>query len=403
MRISSSQMYGQITGSLLKQEAAYARVVEQLSTGRRLLSPADDPLAASQAIGVAHNDAVNTAFANNRETASRNLNLQEAALGHSVTTMQSVLTRLVQVGNGTLSDADRLTLGSELTAMRDALVGLGNSTDGNGQYLFSGYDSSNAPFGAQGQYQIVRDGNAATQMQVSEARVMTTGDLGSDVFRRANPGSTGFIVSADIQSGSTATFGTVHQSNTAAQPASRQVRFVQQDGQLHYAVTVQGRTTAPQVYVPGEPLALGDGMELTIQGEPQTGDTFSVARASEPGVVDLFGALNGLIDTLARDQGTDPSAHAELANVLATTTQIVKNSYDNVLTVRASVGARLQELDSLDAVGTVKQLSNAKALSGLEDADVIATYSEALQRQTALNAAAMAFQAIQGLNLFSQK
>ncbi|MBJ7263149.1 MAG: flagellar hook-associated protein 3, partial [Burkholderiaceae bacterium] len=91
MRVSSNQMFSQVSESILKQEAEFSRLVEQMSTGRRILSAGDDPLAASQAVNVAGALSQANAFKSNRASADQALNAQESALGSATTTMQSVL------------------------------------------------------------------------------------------------------------------------------------------------------------------------------------------------------------------------------------------------------------------------------------------------------------------------
>lgn len=402
MRISSSQMYSQITNSLLKQEAAYGRLVEQLSSGRRLLSPADDPLAASQSINVAQNMALNQTYANNRATAGQTLNAQESALGSIGLSMQGVLTRVVQAGNGTLSDTDRRTLATELTATREALLGLANTTDGNGSYIFAGFDSERAPYAQDGTYQIGADRNQAPNVQVGQSRVMSIGDVASNIFGRANPGSGGHIVSADIGADSTAAFGKLVYAQGGSAAASRDVTFFDDNGTLSYRVSVAGQPDQVHAYTEGTALDLGDGLSMPIKGSPVAGDTFSIDKTQDAGV-DIFAALDSLIAGLNAPTTDDPAAAAAWSNTLSTATNILQNGYDNILTVRAGVGAKMQEVDALDSVGTDKALSYAKQLSGLEEVNVTATYSEALQRMSALTAAGMAFQAIQNLNLFTRK
>ncbi len=51
----------------------------------------------------------------------------------------------MQAGNGTLSDADRASLATTIQSSYDQLVGIANSDDGNGQYLFAGFKSGSRP------------------------------------------------------------------------------------------------------------------------------------------------------------------------------------------------------------------------------------------------------------------
>ena len=113
----------------------------------------------------------------------------------------------------------------------------------------------------------------------------------------------------------------------------------------------------------------------------------------------MFTNLQNVINALKQPL-TDETANANLQNVLATGIRQFSNSLDNVLTVRSSIGSRMQELDSLDTIGTNRDLTNQATLSSLTDLDYAAAISEYYQRSTALQGAQQSFMQIQGMNLF---
>ncbi len=401
MRVSSNQMFSQVSESILKQEAEFSRLVEQMSTGRRILSAGDDPLAASQAVNVAGALSQANAFKSNRASADQALNAQESALGSATTTMQSVLERLVNAGNGTLSDTDRKSLATDLKGMRDALIGLANSTDGNGRYIFSGYDSETPAYEQDGSYLVAADRNRAPTVQVSQSRVIAAGVVGSEVFSRANPGSNSYVVGAADTNVGTARVGTLV-TDTTITAASRTVTFAGVPDALTYSFVNDAGTLVTRPYVEGEALDLDDGMSLPLSGTPVVGDSFQVKHIQDDGVVDMFGSLDKLIAGLEMATTDDPQAAAAWANIKAEHTKVLQNGYDNILTIRSNLGSKMQEVDALNGVGTSDTLAYSKQLSGLEDVNIVTAMSEATQRQTALQAAGMAFRMIQGLNLFQQ-
>ncbi|MBO1111095.1 flagellar hook-associated protein FlgL [Bordetella petrii] len=405
MRLSTSLIYQNGLNGILKQESTLSRLQEQLASGRRVLTPADDPLAASLAVNVSQTSSMNATYASNRNTAKQTLGLESNALGSVVTTLQSVLQRVVQAG-GTLSDADRQALVTELEASRDQLVGLANSTDGNGQYLFSGHDGFSTPVTVDANGNVSYGGDDGQRMiQVDQTRQMAGSDVISDIFGKASAGSKAYIVEANPANTGTGQFSGVS-FDTAAGAASSQdflVSFSEIGGVLHYtADTVPGSTPAPAPvpYVEGQTIDLG-GISFSISGQPAAGDSYTVEppKASN---MDMFETLDSLIDTLGRSTTNDPAAVAAINNGLATANKKLTLTLDNVLTVQASVGARLNELDALDAVGTQRTLSYTKQLSDLEDVDVYSVTSELLLRKVALDAATSSFSIIQGSSLFSR-
>ncbi len=88
--------------------------------------------------------------------------------------------KLVNAGNGTLSDDDRLSLASDLQGIRDQLMNLANSADGNGRYIFAGYKTEAPPFDS-----VTGDYNGGTQaisQQVDTARNMVISHTGQQIF-----------------------------------------------------------------------------------------------------------------------------------------------------------------------------------------------------------------------------
>ena len=94
------------------------------------------------------------------------------------------------------------------------------------------------------------------------------------------------------------------------------------------------------------------------------------------------------------------SEKAALRNTLNTSMRDLDNALDNVLTVRASAGARLNELDVIDAVGSNRMLNYEQTLSDLVDLDYAAAISEYSLRQIGLQAAQRAFVDVKGMSLF---
>ncbi|OZI75209.1 flagellar hook-associated protein FlgL [Bordetella genomosp. 12] len=410
MRLSTSQIYQNGLNGILNQESQMSRLQEQLSSGKRVLTPSDDPLAASQAINVAQTASMNSTYASNRNAAKQSLGLEENALTSVVTTVQSVLQRVVEAGNGTMSDADRQSLATALKSARDQLVGLANSTDGNGQYLFSGYQGYTQPYEIDGDGNVSYKGDTGQRMlQVEQSRQLAGSDIGSDIFSRAVSGTLSYITSAG--SATTPNTGTGQFSTVSLQAptadnyvgANFEISFSTNadTGALQYTVTsdAPGYTPVTADYKEGATIDMG-GVSLSIKGQPAAGDSFSV-QTPDSGNMDMFGMLNDLITTLEQPSQNSDVQTATLVNKLATANKTLSLGLDNVLTVRASVGARLNEIDALDATGTQNGLSYTQQLSKLEDVDIYTTTSDLLLRQVALQAASSSFSKIIGSSLFS--
>ncbi|MCY1218026.1 flagellar hook-associated protein 3 [compost metagenome] len=404
MRVASSTLYQQGLASMNLQQGSLLHIQQQLGTGRRILTPSDDPVAATRALGVSQAQAVNGQYTTSRSQTNIALAAEENALQSVTTVTQNIQTLLVQAGNGTMSDADRGSLATALEGLYNQLLGLANSDDGNGQYLFGGTRSGTAPFTqSTGAGNYIGD-TGQQLMQVDVARQMPAGDNGRDVFLSVTGGA-GYVVKGNSANTGSATFGTVSITDPSdpLYGKSLQVNFqTNASGQMEYTITDMADPTAPALAGPAAynapaRIELG-GVTFNVSGEPKDGDTLTMQPAREAGT-DMFANLQNVIDTL-RKPTTTPGDQANLSNVLSTATRQFSNSLDNVLTVRASVGSRMQELDALDDVGSNRDLTYSQTLSGLQDLDYAAAITEYYQRQTALQGAQQSFMQIQGMNLF---
>lgn len=146
MRVSTSQIYDTGKLGILNNQASLYKTQNQLSTGRRVVTPEDDPVAASQALVVTQSKSVNAQFKDNQGAAKTQLSLSSSILGNVSDVMQSVLEKVVQAGNDTLGTSDRKAIATELQAQLDNMVSLANSQDGSGKYVFAGFQTQTMPF-----------------------------------------------------------------------------------------------------------------------------------------------------------------------------------------------------------------------------------------------------------------
>ena len=80
MRVASSTLYQQGLASMNLQQGSLLHIQQQLGTGRRVLTPSDDPVAATRALGVSQAQAVNGQYATSRSQANIALAAEENAL-----------------------------------------------------------------------------------------------------------------------------------------------------------------------------------------------------------------------------------------------------------------------------------------------------------------------------------
>lgn len=122
MRISTQMMYEQNMSGITNSQAEWMKLGEQMSTGKRVTNPSDDPIAASQAVVLSQAQAQNSQYATARTFATQKVSLEESVLSQVTTAIQTAQEKIVYAGNGTLSDDDRASLATDLQGIRDQLM-----------------------------------------------------------------------------------------------------------------------------------------------------------------------------------------------------------------------------------------------------------------------------------------
>lgn len=183
MRLSTSMMYDQQMRGITNSQASWLKAGEQLSTGKRVINPSDDPVAAAQAVVLSQAQAQTNQFKTARVFATNSVSQEETNLQQVTTVIQSAQSVVVAAASGTLSDDDRQSYATQLEGMRDQLLNLANSTDGNGRYMFAGYKTDSAPFTKAADGSVTYTGGETPITQKVDAnRTMTTSHTGSQVF-----------------------------------------------------------------------------------------------------------------------------------------------------------------------------------------------------------------------------
>ncbi|MGU3488150.1 flagellar hook-associated protein FlgL [Enterobacter bugandensis] len=313
MRISTQMMYEQNMRGITDSQSRWLSYGEQMSTGQRVNRPSDDPIAASQAIVLSQSQSQNSQFALARTFATQKVSLEDNVLAQVNTAISSVREKLVYASNGTLNDDDRLALAADIQGIRDQLMNLANTTDGNGRFIFAGYKTESAPFDSvTGDY---KGGTEAITQQVDAARNMAISHTGQQIFE-----------------------------------------------------------------------------SITSNAEQLPGGGY--------GETNMFKILDSAVAALKTPIENDPAAAAVQNQVIANARIGIQNTENNILTVVADVGTKMNELEKLDLLGNDRALGQTKQMSDLVDVDWNAAISSYTMQQAALQASYKAFSDMQGMSLF---
>ena len=405
MRISSSSIYQNGVAQLGDLQTSLAHTQNQLSTGRRILTAADDPIAAARALEVTQSEQINLQLATNRQNAKSSLSQVDLALSSVTSLLQDVKTLAVNGGNATLTDADRNSIATEISGRLDDLLGLANTADGAGGFLFSGYKVTTLPFiktATGAQYQ----GDQGQRiLQVGSSRQLPISDSGNSVFENNITGNGTFVTAAQsappnkgsgiVSSGSVtnaaALTGQNYSITFAVAPGSPPVTT------FDVLNTTTGvPVSAGNAYTSGQPINF-DGLQFDVRGVPADGDSFTIQPSTKQSV---FTTLTNLITTL-KTSAIGATGQANLTNGLNAAQDNINSALDNVLTVRSTVGSRLREIDALDGGGQDLDIQYKQTLAALQDLDYTKALSNFAQTQTTLQAAQQSFIKIANLSLFN--
>lgn len=406
MRIGTSMMFQNTTSSMLDLQDGLFKLQNQLSTGRKILTPADDPVAAAQALVVSQQKAINSQFVDNQGNAGTQLAELEGRIDAVSQLLQEVRTKAVEAGNGAYDDSQRKAIAAEIRERYDELLGLANASDAMGNYVFSGFRGTTQPFsvsGSPGSRTLTYNGDdGRRQLQVGTNRIMDVSEAGSDVFIRIPQGNGVFTFAAAAANTGTGIVGDASVV-TGFDGSTYQLTFTAPDTydltQTDPSGTVT--TTTGNAYTSGNQILLGPAgqqISISISGAPAAGDVFDVNPAANQ---DIFSTLDQMISALEGQVATNATTRAAFANKMNSISQNLDQALNHVVTRQTSIGGRRIELDALTNVASDLDIQYQGDLSKLQDIDYTEAISAVANQKMVLEAAQATFSKVSQMSLFS--
>jgi flagellar hook-associated protein 3 FlgL len=161
MRISDRVLTDNVRTSLNLNTSKLARIEREVSSGRRINVPSDDPAAAASALRHRTDIAMSEQFSRTVQASSSRLSAADTALGSLTDVVQRVRELTVQAGAGSLGNDQMAAIATEINQLLHSAVQIGNTNFG-GQFLFAGTKTTTAPFSVAGQVPlaVTYNGNA---------------------------------------------------------------------------------------------------------------------------------------------------------------------------------------------------------------------------------------------------
>jgi flagellar hook-associated protein 3 FlgL len=396
MRIATSTIFDLKVQDLLNQQAALAKTQSQIATGKRVQTPADDPVAAAQLSVLADTQAQQEQFGKNSVAVTGRLQTEEQALADANAVLQRARELVLQANTATLSNGDRASIATELKSRLEELISIGNRKDANGEYLFAGYSGATQPFARGASGSVGYAGDSGTRsVQVGSGLFVQDSDTGQRVFMDIAAGNGVFTTAASAANTGSGVIDVGSVTSRAAWvPDAYTLSFT--SGTTWQMTDSSNAVVASGNYTSGGAIAF-NGAQLSVTGVPAAGDTYTIASA---GTRDVFGTLDGIVAALQAGASND-AARAQLNSSLNGSLQQLDQVSEQLLTVRSQVGARLSALDDTDSARQT-QLTNLQASAGqLGGLDYASAVSKMSQQTVALQAAQQSFAMIAKLSLFN--
>jgi len=395
MRVSTSGMFAAGQSAMLRLQEALDFTQRQISSGRRILTPSDDPIAAARSLELREAAGRLDQFDRNANIATNRLGQEESALGSVNNVLQRVRELALQANNATQSNESRKLIAVEVRELRDQLVQIANQKGGDGSFLFSGNLEDTQPVVKAGASFSYNGDQGQRFIQVGEGRHVADGDSGAAIFFNIRNGNGTFAASPNVSNTGTGILGPGSLADPSAWDQGQYtVRFIDQ---ANYEVLDAGAgVVSTGTFGPGDTLAFR-GIEFSIDGQPEAGDEFAVGPSRYQ---DVFSMVDGIASAL--EQGNNsPATQAALHNAVNAGLQNIDQAIGNVLDVRIEVGSRLAAIENQVDANASYKLTYQSTLADIEDLD----YAEALSRLslevTTLQAAQQSFVKTQSLSLFN--
>lgn len=406
MRITTNLIYNQNLRSIDTNQGNLVDIQQQLASGKKLLRPSDDPVGAAQVIRLTEQLDKITQYQRNSDLATNSLEQQETALRSIGDVVNRARVLTVQSGNGILAPADRKAIGAEIEQIRNQVLGLMNTQNTSGEYIFAGYQSSTQAFefnpSATGEKVSFLGDDGENQVQISDRLKIQSSSSGKSIFQEAfarlnfqvTAQSAGLSVST-AKINQQGTFDDFHKQNfDPVNAANNQYRFdVLPGNQVSITNVGSGNVVSTQAFESGQALSFA-GMELNFTGA--AGDSLEI-NLNRPEKKNLAETLHDMFIALS----SDSISESDFVNVIDDTLVGLDNGLEKMALETSSIGARLNIAQALKEANLDSEISLQTARSKIEDVDYAKASTEFAKQETALQAAFQSFPRVTNLSLFN--
>jgi flagellar hook-associated protein 3 FlgL len=395
MRVTQASEQTQFLAQIDSLQSDVSATLNQVSSGQAYTEPSQDPAAAGTVDSYDAVLAQSRQFTTNANSAQTALNTEDSTLTQVQSQLQSLRTLALEANSGTASGQDLTAIASQAQQIQSSLIALANTQDGNGNYIFAGYSTQTQPY-TQTSTAVTYNGDTGQPaVQIAAGHTIATGDNGLTVFN-APTGNGTFTTTAAAGNTGTGIVGATSVSGTYT-GHNYTIAFT---GTGSYNVTDTTAQPNTQVvtggtYTNGGTIAFG-GVQVTLTGQPASGDTFSVAPSSSQSI---FTTIQNLVTSL-QASSTSATASPQLTNSINTAINNISQSLTQTSNVQSSVGGRLNAVTTQLSVDTTQQTQLQTSISALQGLNYASAITTLTTENTTLSAAMQAYTITEGLSLF---
>ena len=401
MRIATTTFYDNALYGIEQQRSQITKLEEELSTGKSVNAPSDNPAAFANGQRLQANINALGQYTSDNARLSDQLGLASKTLDAVLTTLSSVKSLALQAANGTANASNRAALAEQIQSAKAQLLSLANTRSGSGQYLFSGSMGLSAPFAEQPGGQVIYRGDGASGTLHSAPNSSVTSLLSGMVFAAVPKGNGyGTVSAAGTNTGSAIAVMTGITSPASATAfrdgtSPYSISFSTVGSTLQYTVTQAGTPVTTGTFSSGMTLSLG-GISLRFDGTPAAGDSFSLSPSRPQS---LFTTLDQLASALSQPVST-AAERSQNTQQLDTVLNNLGQAYTGLLAQQSTIGVSMNALKETQTTNAMQQNSDTQTLASEVDANIPKVITALNERQSSMTAAMKAFAAVAGLSLF---
>ena len=393
LRVTQSLDQTQFLASINLLQSGINQTSNQLSSGLSFTTASQNPVAAGSVNNYQQALAQSQQYGTNASSAQTNLNTEDNALSQVQTQLQALRTLALEANGGALTNSNLSAIATQASQIQNSLLSLANTTNGNGEYIFSGFAAQTQPFTLSAAGATYNGDQGSRQVQIAAGQTIADGDNGDTVFNQIKTGNGTFTVSAAAGNTGGGIVGATSVSNPAAYNGGTFAITFSAPGT--YQVTQGATLVAGGSYTDGGTIAF-NGVQVTLSGTPAAGDSFALAPSGNQSV---FTTVQNLVTALQTGVSSSSSS-TTFNNSINSAINNIDQALNQTSNVRATIGGRLNSITTQQSVATSQQTQLQQSISSLQGLDFAQAISKLDQQNTTLSAALQAFTLTQGLSLF---